>query len=161
MFVRRSWCGCGMNVIQRIPGMDNTPFLTRIKLTPFGRYKGGLYFHKFHRPDADRHLHDHPFDFWTFPLTSYLEDVVGEDGVIVTKLVRAFRLHRRPAEHIHKIIGHARDRKRPTYSIVWRGRKRREWGFHTESGWVHWKAYRRWVEARSSAAAGERAELAL
>lgn len=55
----------GMNTITLA---DGEPYLTRIW---FWR----LRLHIFHRGDADQDLHDHPWDFWTFPLTPYVEEV--------------------------------------------------------------------------------------
>ena len=43
-------------------------YLTRLHL-------GHLFIHFFNRGDMDRHPHDHPWDFWTFPLTTYYEEV--------------------------------------------------------------------------------------
>jgi len=37
---------------------------------------GNLRMHIFHRGDQDPDCHDHPWDFWTFPLRSYVEEVL-------------------------------------------------------------------------------------
>ena len=42
---------------------DGSKYMTRVW---FGR----LRVHVFYRGDADADPHDHPWDFWTFPLTS-------------------------------------------------------------------------------------------
>lgn len=39
-----------------------TPYLTKIRVWP------GYYLHLFWRMDFDLDWHDHPWDFWTFPL---------------------------------------------------------------------------------------------
>jgi hypothetical protein len=111
-----------------------TPYLTRVIL-------GRLRIHIFHRGDADADPHDHPADFWTFPLVSYVEEYLDKAGLRRRRVVKAFRLHRRRAEHAHRVIGSAVDENRPIVTLVWWGRKRREWGFHTPAGWVHWKRY--------------------
>ena len=58
-----------MAIIERIYGREETTtlYLLRVKLTPKTRW-GQLYLHIFHRGDQDRCPHDHPWDFWTFPL---------------------------------------------------------------------------------------------
>ena len=44
---------------------DGDPYLTRIllsRLLPIKRLFGiGVYLHRFHRPDIDQHLHNHPW----------------------------------------------------------------------------------------------------
>lgn len=102
-----------------------TPYQTRYWI-------GRLRLHIFHRADEDPDWHDHPWGFWTFPLTSYVEEVVSSvvpecvnagmsewivhDDIgnafhssdlqyVRRRVVRAFRLHYRPAEFTHKIVG--------------------------------------------------------
>lgn len=112
----------GSHTIYGREGEHDTPYMTR---TWFGR----LRLHIFHRGDADPDCHDHPWDFWTFPLTSYVEEVVtkrpirrpdefdavmagGDLGYETTRqLVRALRLTYRPATHCHRVLGR--------YSGVW------------------------------------------
>lgn len=89
-------------------------YMTRTALGP-------LRLHVFHRGDDAPDCHDHPWDFWTFPLVSYVEEVVDptatqavRDGpislvdpaaIVEVRLVRAFRLHHRRAEHTHRVLG--------------------------------------------------------
>lgn len=100
-----------------IYGMDGSPYMTRAWI-------GRLRFHIFHRGDLDPDHHDHPWDFTTFPLTSYVEEVAVPIGKFVHKdsasgkltvgprewrtkrvLVHAFRPHFRPATHMHRVLG--------------------------------------------------------
>lgn len=155
-------------------GNDGAPYMTRYW---FGR----LRLHIFYRGDLDPDHHDHPWAFWTFPLTSYVEEVVhpdiafaGRDQTVVCKsgpttarqIVKAFRLHYRPATHTHRVLGRvlpgvsirtyrAPDGGREEWgpestdgkivTIVWRGPDERRWGFlKNRDGrwcWVHWKEY--------------------
>lgn len=95
------------------------PYLTRLV---FGR----LRFHCFHRGDEDEETHSHPWDFWTFPLVGYYEEVVtcnesdriiyyGREKVLPwcfylrTEFVQPFRWHKRRADHSHRILYSARD----------------------------------------------------
>jgi len=61
----------GINRIYGADGDHETPYMTRAW---FGR----LRLHVFHRGDADPDCHDHPWGFWTFPLRSYVEEVLEE-----------------------------------------------------------------------------------
>lgn len=153
-----------MSIIQRIYGRDgehSTCYLTRVKLTPKTRW-GQLYFHFFHRGDQDRDFHDHPYDFWTFPLRTYYEQVLDIDGILGQARVmghprlnevKAFRLHHRYAEYSHIQLGAARYRwttetqgEPPfhwvrenifggwTATFVLRHSTRRQWGFWERVG---------------------------
>ena len=113
------------------------PYMTRLL---WGRAR----LHVFHRGDLDPDLHCHPWSFWTFPLVSYLEEVKHETfAVPILRRVDAFRLHYRPADFAHRVIGPCAGTKIVT--IVWRSPKVRDWGFHlARSGtwhWVPWRAY--------------------
>jgi len=127
-------------------GEHETPYLTRWKI-------GRLRFHIFHRGDADPDLHDHPWRFWTFPLTPYVEQT--QKGY---QVVDAFRLHFRPASHAHRVVARVTTdggpcskyvtpvlSDKPIYTIVWVGKKERDWGFHVEgrrgTRWIPWREY--------------------
>ena len=99
--VKRSTGWFGFNTIYR--GSDGEKYMTRIWL-------GRLRLHVFHQPDTDPDPHDHPWDFWTFPLTSYVEEVTTKlpwnDGYETRlQVVPAFRWNFRPAEHCHRVLG--------------------------------------------------------
>lgn len=79
---------------------------------------GRLRLHIFHRGDRDQDCHDHPWDFITFPLTSYVEEVLKEHKVEANpngksaptffrtvQITKRFRFHYRPAEHAHRVLG--------------------------------------------------------
>ncbi len=95
----------------RIYGRNNehdTVYMTRFWL-------GRLRLHVFWRGDYDPDHHDHPWGFWTFPLRSYVEDVVIRrfdpvSGMEVPsrttrQVVPAFKLQYRPATHTHRVLG--------------------------------------------------------
>lgn len=91
---------------------DGDPYMTRF-------WVGRLRLHIFHRGDHDPDCHDHPWDFWTFPLTSYVEEVLHphRDTYLLKdhppparfyrtlEVVKAWRWHARPAEHCHRVLG--------------------------------------------------------
>lgn len=129
-----------------------TPYMTRIR---WAHHR----IHIFHRGDEDPDHHDHPFDFTTFPLTSYVEEVRDGAGVYM-RVVRAFRIHRRDAEFAHRVIGpwsgetyvkYGERRELPTtrsgkiITLVWYSDLRREWGFWCRNAtkWIPWKDYTR------------------
>ncbi len=133
------------------------PYMTRYWI-------GRLRLHIFHRGDPDD-CHDHPGDFRTFPLTSYVEEVVMPNRYVGepefethAQVVRAFRLHFRPAEHTHRVLGRWNGQRPATIpnadsivapgkviTIVWWGKKRRKWGFLKQRDgkwcWITWRDY--------------------
>lgn len=100
-------------------------------LRVFGRK---LMLHEIVRPDYARELHDHPWRFATLILRGgYIE--TNEHG---DSRRRVGRLYYHPAKFRHAI------RELPSgtaWTLIFRGRRRREWGFYTECGWMQWRSY--------------------
>ena len=93
----------------------------------------GIRVHHILRSDADRELHDHPFDFISVILSgSYTEYLA--DGTVTT--YKAGSILFRRAETLHRL-----ELSAPVWTFVIRGRIRREWGFMTYSGWIHWTTF--------------------
>lgn len=108
-----------------------------IWLTPWG----SLRLHHILRSDADRHLHDHPFDFTSFLLTDgYIEvtPCVLPNGQLARQheFKPRFSRVRKVAEEAHLLV-----LTRPLWTFVVTGPKRRNWGFHTEKGWIYYRDY--------------------
>jgi hypothetical protein len=99
-------------------------YLTVVSLTPLTRW-GQLRLNIFHRGDKDPWPHDHPWDFWTFPLRGrgYLETVLRFSR-LEQQTVPGFRWTRRLAEHAHLVHTDT-----PFCTLIWIGPKRRHWGF--------------------------------
>jgi hypothetical protein len=141
--------------------LSDQAYMTRVWI-------GRLRLHIFHRGDQDPDCHDHPWDFWTYPLISYLEEVVMYDpclkiNVTHVQIVRAFRWSFRPATHCHRVLGPwsgkfneggalgaGNDNNRALtvgriVTLVWRGREYREWGFFKKRKgrwcWVSFRDY--------------------
>lgn len=95
----------------------------------------GLYLHCHFKPDPARDLHDHPWDFWTLILKG---DYSERRANGLRYVWRARSLHHMPAERPHSI--HALSRV-PTWTLLFVGRRRRDWGFYTDDGWVPWRQY--------------------
>lgn len=98
-----------------------------------------LYLHKFCTSDEDRALHDHPFSFLTFLFSSgYWEHT--EKGRIWR---RRFSVLWRPAEFRHRVELVTT----PTWTLVLRFQRRREWGFWMANGWMDWRTYgKKWCD---------------
>jgi hypothetical protein len=101
---------------------------------------GSIYLHEFHRGDADRCLHDHPWPFTTIVLRGGYWEEVRIKGPWEVETERLWRppgyVGRYPATHAHRIdIDPTRPRP---WSLVFVGRKVRPWGFWTVAGWMEW-----------------------
>lgn len=102
--------------------------------------------HEILRDDEGRALHNHPWDFLSVGLVgSYLEERPTREwlnfpvGLPKTKprVKVAPWFIVRPASTLHRL-----DLLSPVvWTLVVTGPKRREWGFQTESGWIHWRDY--------------------
>ena len=92
---------------------------------------GNLYLHHFLRSDSDRHFHDHPWDFTSFLLGGYIEHTPAG-----TFRRRRFSILHRPAEWKHWV-----EVPKPVWTLILVRRRRRQWGFWTERGWVQHRAY--------------------
>lgn len=94
-----------------------------------------LKLHKFTGSDKDP-MHDHPWRFISFIFWgSYVEET--ESGL---KEYKAPTILYRPAEYKHRVL--LIDNK-PCWSLVFTFKKKREWGFYTEAGWVNWLVFLR------------------
>lgn len=92
-----------------------------------------------HHTDINDCKHDHPWDFWTFVLWGgYVEEVRRADGTTFTQRRWPGQLSFRPAEHTHVI------KELPwgkSYTLVFQYKKRREFGYYTREGWMHYKKF--------------------
>lgn len=102
---------------------------------------GTLRLHKFWRGDDDRASHTHPWWFWTFPLSSYAENVFSKGTFKTWGIVERFRWHYRPANYEHVVVAH-HDAK-PWWTIVISGHRINKWGFYPAPGkFVPWREYK-------------------
>lgn len=97
-----------------------------------------IYLHCLVTSDEDRALHDHPWSFVTLLFhRGYWEHT--PEGRFWR---RRWSVLWRAAEWQHRI-----EVDRPTWTLVFRFRRRRMWGFITPKGWQEWKAYgREWCD---------------
>lgn len=93
-----------------------------------------VFLHCHFKPDPSRDLHDHPYNFRTWILKGdYSERRPGQ--VVVW---RTGSRHSMKAEWPHSIQALSRV---PTWTLLFVGRRRRDWGFYTENGWIRHKDY--------------------
>lgn len=109
-------------------------------------YIGGatLRLHRFYRGDDDRAPHTHPWAFWTFPLTDYWEHVWDSDNgrYIGRSVVKAWKLHARPANYRHIVEGRADRKTGPFWTFCVTGRYQGSWGFYpTPDKFVPWREW--------------------
>lgn len=89
---------------KHIKGGDRSTYRREFRLmpdTPWGHLRLFVY----RRGDSDPDPHDHPWDFWTFPLSTYAELVMGDDGLMTQNWVGRFRWHHRSAYYSHILLG--------------------------------------------------------
>lgn len=100
---------------------------------------GGIMLHWLRRPDHDRDMHDHPYTFASFVLRGEYEEVVPRrgGGGTVERVISWFNFKRATISDPHRI-----SRVAPgTLTFVFFGPRRRNWGFHTDRGWIDYKTY--------------------
>lgn len=108
------------------------PYIWRLRIleTPWF----GVFLHRILMSDKDRDLHDHPWSFITFLLMGSYNEYIPSGKRTASS--PTFICHR--AEDLHRI---ELIENKPVTTLVIRGRKRRQWGFMTATGWVHNKDY--------------------
>ncbi|MBX3603216.1 MAG: hypothetical protein KF863_21555 [Rubrivivax sp.] len=136
-------------------GGQERPYLRRWWLTPWsGLYRDvehptwwqwlvqrlpGVYLHQFLRSDDDRALHDHPWANLSILLRGcYVEHRIAAGGIHERELLGAgdwkLRLSGRMAHRV-ELLGV------PCWTLFITGPRYREWGFHCEGDWVHWRLF--------------------
>lgn len=128
-------------------GDADSPYLSRWVLARWGgkmareeetgemRWQGWqLLLHRFHRSDADRELHDHPWAFVSLILwRGYIEETPRGrrrkwPGMLLF----------RPANWIHRVeLLHGR----PAWTLVLCAPRKRIWGFWLSGQWEQWTHY--------------------
>lgn len=107
-----------------------TPYMTRYTLIDCRWFT--LKLHHFHRGDSDPDFHDHPWPFVALILCGGYWEHTSRG--ISWKAPGSLVLHR--AADAHRVTMAS-----PTWTLLLCGKKVRDWGFHTPSGWCRWKTY--------------------
>jgi hypothetical protein len=125
---------------------DGDPYLTRVILSRLlklrDRFGVGVFLHKFHRHDIDRHLHNHPWK-WAFSIIlsgSYteerLEAYLPMIGMVSnTQRVRWFNYLTDADYHAVKQL-HG-----DVWTLFITGPRIQDWGFLVDGKHVPWKKY--------------------
>ena len=87
------------------------------------------------KPDPEPWLHDHPVTFLSLLLRGWYVEIRG-DGLFHER--RWYNFLRATPDDVHTICWVSDS---PCVTLALMGPKRREWGFHTDDGWVFWKDY--------------------
>lgn len=106
------------------------PLLTRYFLIRTRWF--GVYLHCFHTADDQRAMHDHPWGYIVFLFHRGYHEQTPSGYFFRPR----FSILVRPATSIHAVFV-----ERPTWTFLLRGPIRRQWGFHTKTGWMHWREY--------------------
>lgn len=133
-------------VLGHIYGADGSLYMERFALFSFPGFAARL--HHIVREDRDRHLHDHPWDFWSIMLPggSYVEarpyDVddplwIGEEEVTVETVRLPGSIAFRRATDRHKITAVTGE----VWTLFITGPYKNQWGFFTRKGKVPYRAY--------------------
>lgn len=93
--------------------------------------------HWINKPDAEPWLHDHPVSLLSIILRGGYHERRYTNGYFSTPFHRWWNYIKASPYDQHRII-HVLPN---TVTLAFMGPKRREWGFHTDNGWVHWKEY--------------------
>jgi len=111
-------------------GLPEAPYMHRYMLMLFGF---SIRLHIWHRSDDKRYMHDHAIDFLTIVLKGSYTDVSYDP--VIAEIMPEYNETRDPmcrwavryrkAEHLH-YVGNPED---PTVTLLFCGRKRRNWGF--------------------------------
>lgn len=103
-----------------------------------------VYLHRIYKSDKDDHMHDHPWNFSSIILAGgYVEESMKWDWKSGHLLWQKPRIcttgdvihHKAEEPHRIKLI-------RPTLSLVFCGKRRREWGYKVGHNWFSAKDYR-------------------
>lgn len=129
-----------LNAKMLIPCRDGVPYLFRRRLiqTPWF----GVYLHDIFEPDTDQDPHDHPWNFVGLVLRgSYTEELhlIPYVDVSVKKRQtwKRWSWHRMTRETAHRIV----EAEPGLRTLIFVGKRQRDWGFHTPYGWVPWQEY--------------------
>jgi hypothetical protein len=93
----------------------------------------GMYLHNILRPDGDRDMHDHPWPF----VSAILKGGYVEETPAKFRGWPIGSIHKMKATDAHRI----RWIHPNTWSLIFVGLRKRQWGFHTKEGWVYYKTY--------------------
>lgn len=108
-----------------------------------------LYLHRYVRADVEE-PHCHPWPNATLVLSGwYEEEVHAADGTVTRERRNPGDVVLRDASEVHAIVATGPN----TISLFATAPKMRDWGFHTEAGFIPWQDFRAWKQAQTETAA--------
>ena len=116
--------------------LDDEPYLERYYLFLKERdtFPFNIFLHKFLKSDPDD-LHDHPWNFRSFILWGGYWEYTEKGKKWIGPLTYRFS----PAKKFHRI---ELDKNNPVcWTLFMPGKRIREWGFKTKTGWIHNENY--------------------
>lgn len=128
----RRWALLSVLRIEDVDSRDGSLYLWRLRViaTPWF----GIYLHRIDADDGDRPEHDHPWPFVAVTLSGgYVDESEGR-----AKTRRPLEPHWHDATYRHAV---RRLRRTPTWTLVITGRRVRDWGYHTNKGWMPHKKF--------------------
>jgi hypothetical protein len=120
---------------------DGREYLRRYFIYESPRFR--VYLHKISLSDADPCMHDHPWRFLSIILRGGYREHTPK-GVFDRK---PGRIIYHPLVWLHRL-----ELKKPAWTILIGGAVKREWGFMTPTGWVHFQEYARQRQLEEAAA---------
>lgn len=143
-----------------IPDYDEPErnYLTRWRLVQTPWF--GVYLHRMDGPDPRPTLHDHPWDFVSVILRGGYSEVATDphDPFHEGEPPSSGERREWPAPSVHRMratdahyITHLH--RRPTWTLLLVGRRRREWGYWDEDGWTRFDRHRHAYEFDAAMAA--------
>jgi len=103
----------------------------------------GIFIHIIYKADEDAHMHDHPWNYISIVLAGFFTERVPDKknpGKYEDRIVGSVTSVKRKAEDFHRI--QAIHSKR-IVTLFFIGRRRRDWGYKTASGWMQHEEYRK------------------
>ena len=128
-------------------GSPGSPYLLRWYVIPRNRWMN-VYLHKIVRDDDDRALHDHPWWFASLVLRGGYRELIRHGNSLTGMIDPHQTIERRPGSvairttneaHRVELFRDAGGKPIPSWTLVFTGRKVREWGFWCSGkGFVVW-----------------------
>jgi hypothetical protein len=102
-----------------------------------------VYIHRIMKSDEDKHMHDHPWGFYSFILEGAYKEItcLAPDFDLNNPKELTYysgNLAHHTAEDCHKLTLISSS----VLTLVFVYGKRRVWGYQTEQGWIDFKSYR-------------------
>lgn len=125
------------------------PYLERFYLFRTKRF--AIFIHRFWAGDRDHFTHDHPFNFGNLILTKgYYEIMLRDkdsayDDIVCIRRKPGYCKPKRLATEFHRVLLKPGTEGK-VWTIFWRWKKYRKWGFFTDRGWVDSETYLNYAE---------------